>query len=576
MQFIWDGTTGANDTIWVGSEVVTYTDVDVLVGVHHEKDDSTDVATFTLGDATASVALGSVVQLYDNTTGTPVSAGAAVAPGSAGAAYKAWERPFFNLPVVGKTWQMRARTVDTRLDVLNDSSPDFTLTGDDQVDTLATLSGGGGVSSFALKANNDTIKGTILSVDGVTAVAGMRVNIVATSDNIQPNTRGGLNATDSTVVLTTAAGTYSMAGMREGPYTVTVQDSTGVWAFLDTLLTVTQDGNVLGDAAIPVAGTDKTARAVVNTDAFNGTRDNEGYARSSVANFAAHRMDTKVEGVVVNDRDGDFNTLDPEEALAAVAITLIDDADADGVVDAGEATVATATTDATGAYAFSGLKEDNYIVSAASPTNATVLRALDATGLVTNTAAVLTTAVTGVGATLNQSGTNQAGDVDPPSQSDEFPRWSYTLGTAVADGGNLGAGLGPNFLNGALTTAPTHFVHLFATGTITGDVKAGAVGVAGVAVTVTRCQTSTAAPSPPAPGVCTAKHGVPSPHIQNADTDATGKYTFTGLLEGVYQIEVFPASAGYSTITTPAAPGIYRATLAENNDIETVPDFIIA
>ena len=582
VQFIWDGTVGAGDTVWVGTETVTYTDVDVLVGVHHEKDDSTDVATFTLGDATASVAAGSQVQLYNTTTGTAVSAGAPVSPGSAGAGYTGWERPFFNIPVVGNTWQIRARTLDVNLDVLNDSSVDFTLTGDDQVDTIATLSGGGGVSTFALKANNTSVTGTILSVDGVTAVATMRVNIKATSDNIQPN------AGQDTTVVTTAGGTYAVAGLREGPYTATVQDSTGVWAFQTTLLTVRQDGNVLADLAIPVAGTDKTARGVVNTDAFNGTRDLEGYGRASVANFAAHRMDTKVEGVVVNDRDADFNTLDPGEALAAVTITLIDDANADGLVTAGEVTVGTTTTDATGAYAFSGLQEDNYIVSALSPANATVLRALSATGLVTNTATALTTAGTGVGATLNQSGTNQVGDASPPSQSDEFPRWSYTLGTAAVDGGNLGAGLGPNRLNAALTTAPMHFVHLFATGTVTGKVVSAlvgattlGVGVAGVTVTITRCQTAGTQPSPPAAGACTAKHGTPSPHIQNADTDATGVYTFTSLLEGVYQIDVAPATAGYTNAEGPDdIPGgadiNLLTTLQGDLDVETVPDYVIS
>ena len=599
VKFIWDGTVAANDTVWVGTETVTYTDVDVLVGVHHEKDDSTDVATFTLGDATASVAAGSVVQLYDNTTGTPVSAGAAVAPGSAGAAFKAWERPFFNVGVVAKTWQVRARAVDVNLNVLNDSSIDFTVDGSDQVDTIATLSGGGGVSTFALKANNTSVTGTITSVDGATAVAGMRVNIVATSDNIQPNTRGGTAATDSTVVLTTAAGTYSMTAMREGPYTVTVQDSTGVWAFKTTLLTVTQDGNVLADGAIGVAGTDKASRAVVNTDAFNGTRDNEGYARTSVANFAAHRMDTKVEGVVVNDRDADYHTLDPGEALAAVTITLIDDADADGVVDAGEVTVATATTDATGAYAFSGLQEDNYIVSAASPANATVLRALSATGVLTNTAAVLTTATTGVGSTLNQNNTNQVGDVNPPGQNDEFPRWDYLLGRAATDGGHLGAGLGPNRLNAVagvvntLTTTPTHFVHLFATGTVTGKVVSAVVGattlgvgVTGVTVTITRCQVASAAPSPPLAGRCTVKHGTPSSHIQNVDTDANGVYTFTSLLEGVYQIDVAPATAGYTNAEGPddiAVGGVgdtddinLITTLKGDLDVETVQDYVIS
>ena len=396
----------------------------------------------------------------------------------------------------------------------------------------------------------------------------MRVTVSATSDNIQPN------RTDTTVV-TSAGGAYTLTGLREGPYTVTVQDSSGVWSFTDTLTKVTQNGNVAADAAIPAAGVEKAGTAVVNTDAFSGTRDVEGFGSTSTVMFAANRLDTKIEGVVVNDCDSDFNTLDPNEALGGVVVTLYDDADADGTVDTGEAIVVVDTTDATGAYAFSALIEDNYIVSAASLTSNTVLRALSATGTVTNTVAALTTAVTGAGATLNQNGTKQVGDVDPPSQSDEFPRWSYTLGTAAADGGHLGAGAGPNFLNvgaGALTTSPTNFVHLFNTGTVQGTVKAGTTGVAGVTVTITRCQTAATAP---APGACTLKHGTPSPHIANVDTDASGGYSFTTLLEGVYPVDVAPVTAGYTTITTPAV-GVYRATFAENNDIETVPDFIIA
>ena len=144
-----------------------------------------------------------------------------------------------------------------------------------------------------------------------------------------------------------------------------------------------------------------------------------------------------------------------------------------------------------------------------------------------------------------------------------------------ADGGALGAG--PNSTNGALTTSPTNFVHLFTTGTVVGTVteNVGTAGpVAGARVTITRCQTAAAAPSPPAAGVCTAKHGLPSPHIVNVDTDASGNYTFNNLLEGVYQVDVAPATAGFTNIVTPGA-GAYLATLQGNNDIETVAAFVI-
>ena len=171
--------------------------------------------------------------------------------------------------------------------------------------------------------------------------------------------------------------------------------------------------------------------------------------------------------------------------------------------------------------------------------------------------------------------------MSPPAQLDEFPRWNYLTGAASADAGNLGA-TGPNRVNGALTTAPTHFVHLFKTGTVKGQITAAAVGVTtGVRVTITRCQTSATAPSPPAAGACTQKHGVPSPHIQNFDTDASGNYTFSGLLEGVYQLDVAPATGGYTVnegLDGVAANGdeIVLATINGNNDVETIAAYEIS
>ena len=122
---------------------------------------------------------------------------------------------------------------------------------------------------------------------------------------------------------------------------------------------------------------------------------------------------------------------------------------------------------------------------------------------------------------------------------------------------------------------------MFATGTVVGQITAAGVGVTGVRVTITRCQTAAAAPSPPAAGACIAKHGVPSPHIQNFDTDASGNYSFSGLLEGVYQVDVAPATGGYTTnegLDGVAANGdeIVLATIQGNNDVETVAAYEVS
>lgn len=285
---------------------------------------------------------------------------------------------------------------------------------------------------------------------------------------------------------------------------------------------------------------------------------------------------TTIAGVVANDRDSDLNTLDPGEALSGVSIQLIVDTNADGVIDAGEVTWATTTTNGSGAYSFSDLWQRNYIVRAVSPSNATVLRALSPTGTVVDqTGTLLTTAVVGAGATLNQSGTIQVGTTDPPGQGDELPRWGYTLGSAAVDTGLEPSGPGPNNMNGALTTAPTHFVFLFNTASLSGAVKTGGVGVAGALVTAIRCQTAPAAPSPPVAGACTIKHGSPVVQFTNVETDASGNYTISGLLEGIYQIEVAPATAGYSNVVVPGGAGLYLAVLRGDGDSAQVPDFSI-
>jgi len=105
-------------------------------------------------------------------------------------------------------------------------------------------------------------------------------------------------------------------------------------------------------------------------------------------------------------------------------------------------------------------------------------------------------------------------------------------------------------------------------------VKTGAAGVAGVRVTVTRCQTAPAEPDPPAAGACTLTHGNPSTHIKNVDTDANGNYTVSGLLEGIYQIVVAPQTAGFTTVAVPGG-GVYLAVIRGSGGHANVPDFTI-
>jgi hypothetical protein len=546
ISYIWNGTNPSGATISLGSQHVTYTDMDISVGIHHERDDSSAVPTFTALDDRGNVDGNTLMELF-STAATPASVSGPTAPVT-GALTMA--------NIATGSYTLHARATDgTNLVVLSDTTVSITLDGSDQVYTDQTLTGGAGNSTFAIKTANNTVSGQAMAADGVTAAASVIVTLAPTAMNTQ--------GTASYMDTTSATGAYAFTGVREGPYTVTVADIAGTWAFFDTLTVATFSGNVAND------------------DERTASRDVQGYGTiTQVANYLATRMDTKVQGVVVNDRDQDFNTLDPDEALSGVAVDLISDTDADGVIDTGESVLSSTTTDIVGAYGFSGLREGAFIVRVTSPSNATVLRGLSATGTVTSTAAVTTVAAVGAGATLNQSGTRQAGNMSPPAQLDEFPRWDYLTGTAALDAGNVGAG--PNSVNGALTTGDANFVHLFQTGTVKGKITAAGVGVTtGVRVTITRCQTAPAAPSPPAAGACTLKHGVPSPHIQNFDTDASGNYTFSGLLEGVYQLDVAPATGGYTVNEglDGVAGGVdvnVLATIVGNNDVETIAAYEIS
>jgi hypothetical protein len=275
-----------------------------------------------------------------------------------------------------------------------------------------------------------------------------------------------------------------------------------------------------------------------------------GPAGAATANFVARRGDTQIQGFVANDRDQDFNTVDPGEGLAGVTISLY--RDNSGTTVTTDTLVKTTTTDANGAYAFTGLREGRYVLKATSPTGAIVLRRFSGTGAVVDTAIVHTTATAAatcqIADNLRRVGSN---DQSCYSAAQPLPSWNYATSTAQ----NVG---------------PSSYTFLYSTGTVTGLIrKADNTAIPGMQVTLRRCLTSSA-PNSPTPGSCTSYDT--SFTSVTTTTDSTGRYTFSGLREGVYEALPNPTTVSGYTTATPSggvAGQAMLSTINQPNDVET-------
>ena len=475
LRFIHNGTVAVGDTVYVGDHEVMFTEADIQIRVYHEADDTTagGPPLWSGGDNIENTDNIDVDLSWGDSTRTLTAQtfdGVAV---------------FLSVPTDMGPYTFNARSTNATQVVLNDTS----LT---QTAAEISMQGSTGVTlycplglnephpnmlncaTFAFKYNNGVLNGSALAADG-TAAEDLIVTMMPMAANIQ----GSAAMTDTT----DAGGLFGWTGLMEGPYTA----------------------SLTGDATWEVVTADISV-------------DLEGNGDVDIANFIVRRLDTSIKGVVVNDRDGDGNVIDPNEGLAGVVINAYADGSGDATIDA-DSLMGTATTDANGAYTISGLPENTYTIQAVQPgTGEDVFRAISAAGALTDTAVVMTAAMVG---TVGDNMTSTVGSTLPTP----LPFFAPGTNTVAFDGRtNFTFVTNDNEANGVITDG-------------------GGAPVALASVVLTRCQTSAGFTATPVAGLCTTATSITP---TTASTDAAGAFSFTGLQEGVYQ--VVPSAA-----STPAA-----------------------
>jgi len=223
------------------------------------------------------------------------------------------------------------------------------------------------------------------------------------------------------------------------------------------------------------------------------TAESEGISGSATVTVGG-----VIQGVVVNDRDGDQNTVDPGEAPPPTIVNLY----ANDGPSVGELLSST-TTDLWGRYRFDGLETGTYLVEAifgtVLPPYVVLRDYADARGLT-----LVNTVVVGISAAS-------------PTVGSWFPfplpAWDYLTSAGI----NLD---------------PTHFTFLFENGTILATVQERGATVSGVTTILWRCNDAPGASSPPAEGGCASRFSFTA----EGTTDADGVAVFTGLPEGTYSV----------------------------------------
>ncbi|MBI4519784.1 MAG: hypothetical protein HY701_03020, partial [Gemmatimonadetes bacterium] len=396
------------------------------------------------------------------------------------------------------------------------------LTGSDTIKNLAPLVGSKGSGTFAFKYNHGRIEGTLTALDG-TLGASIRVTISPHPRTIAPHKWGTSGTASDTTIKATAGAFYQTAAkVRDGIYIITP---------LDSVSTTT------GDSIWAFFSPDKADTVTIHP----------GTTSTLVNNMMATRMDTKIMGVLMNDRDKD-NAIDPGEPLAGVEVRLYK-----GYTTSSDSLLKSVTSDANGRFSFRRLRErTGAVLRGYTVSKPKVSAAGDSVFYYTGggAGAYRDTVLVRSGATDAGKGaqlTREVGDtllVTGGGTMNNYPAWDYQNNTPLY----LGTDGKPQNVS--------NFTFLKNNGTLNGRVvKDGtSTGVGAMRVVVRRCLT-TAQPDAvpggtfPAAGNCIS-YVAPSVFVLNLDTDSSGNYTSTNVLrEGRYEVTPQPATAGCTGTT---------------------------
>ncbi len=296
-----------------------------------------------------------------------------------------------------------------------------------------------------------------------------------------------LSGAASASATTNTSGAYLFTGLSAGSYTVTVDGSTLPAGFVAT---ATGQGTAATDNnGSPASVTLATSSSVDLTIDFGYTQ-----ARGQIGDF------------VWNDLNGNGIQDSGEPGLAGITVTL------------GGAASATTTTNASGAYSFTGLFAGSYTVTVGTPSG------------------------------FSASPSAQGGD--PTKDSNGSPA-SVTLATNNSTNMTIDFGFVPN---------PTGQIGNFVWDDVNGNgiQDMGEPGIAGVTVTLSGAASAT------------------------ATTSASGAYLFTGLSAGSYTVTVSAATLPAGFVATQTGQGTAATdnngspasvTLATSSSVDLTIDF---
>ncbi|MGC9419667.1 MAG: SdrD B-like domain-containing protein [Rhodovulum sp.] len=241
--------------------------------------------------------------------------------------------------------------------------------GDDAADSDADATGATGTITLAAGEENLTVDAGIVELPG--SISGRY--FCDTNDNdvddgsVDPGVEGVvvelLDASGVPTGITTttgANGEYSFTGLEAGTYGVQFTDPAGVLAGKQLVAPNVGDDDTVDSDAIG----DTTLSVIENIVVEAG--------QESADNDAGAEYTASLGGLVFEDLDADGIQDAGETGIEGVTVTLTGGG-ADGVIGTADDTTATATTDADGEYAFTGLNPgEEYQVSFGRPDGAEV------------------------------------------------------------------------------------------------------------------------------------------------------------------------------------------------------------